>query len=151
LKPAIQRGVTVIAAHCGTRSAPFENDYVDQFVGMCHEHEHFYGDTAALNLPTRSHAYRAIFEDDVVRSKLVHGSDWPIPVIPPATIMGMTDSAEMWMEANWLRRDVLVKRRLGFDDAYWNRAWGILKRSLPRTPVSERVSEDPDGPVLQQG
>lgn len=127
LRPALERGVTVIAAHCGTRSTFTEADHVRQFARMCHEHEYFYGDTAALNLPTRSHAYRAIFDDPVVQSKLVHGSDWPIPVIPPASVLGMAAAADAWLERNWLRRDVLIKQQLGFDAGYWGRAAKVLR------------------------
>src|SRR3954447_13203901 len=39
LEPAVRRGVTVIAAHGGTRSAPGETDFLPQFVRMAHEHE----------------------------------------------------------------------------------------------------------------
>src|SRR5690349_16993736 len=42
LEPALQRGVTVIAAHCGTKSAPFEQDYVDEFVKLVHQYENLY-------------------------------------------------------------------------------------------------------------
>lgn len=127
LIPALERGVRVIAAHCGTRSTFRETDYVREFVRLCHDWEHFYGDTSALSLPTRSHAYRAVLDDPVVRSKVVHGSDWPIVPVPPATLLGLSTSAECWMEANWLRRDVLIKQALGFDAAYWHRAATILR------------------------
>lgn len=60
LTSALRRGVTVIAAHCGTRSAPLESDFSDAFFRMALEHEHFYGDTAALNLPFRWHGYRRL-------------------------------------------------------------------------------------------
>ena len=53
------------------------------FVRLAREYEHFYGDTSALCLPTRSYAFDAILQDEVVRRKLVHGSDWPIIALPP--------------------------------------------------------------------
>src|SRR4051812_18102165 len=49
LVPALQRGVTVIAAHCGTRDRLLSPDYVPTFVRLAKEHENLYGDTAALN------------------------------------------------------------------------------------------------------
>jgi uncharacterized protein len=134
LLPALHRGVTVIAAHCGTRSKRGEESFLGQFVRMAHEFEHFYGDTSALNLPTRNYAYDVILEDEVVRKKLVHGSDWPIIVLPPVKRLGMACAAEMMMEPNWMRRDVLIKRRLGFDDEYWHRASRLLR--LPRVGVA---------------
>jgi uncharacterized protein len=38
LKPAVERGVTIIAAHCGTRSGLFDPDYLDTFMRMARDH-----------------------------------------------------------------------------------------------------------------
>ena len=121
LEPALRMGVTVIAAHCGTRSTMTEHDFFDDFRRMVAEHENLYGDTAALNLPARWHALRQILDDELLRGRVVHGSDWPIPPIPPPSRWGA------FAERNWLRRDVLVKRRMGFDDDYFNRASRVLR------------------------
>ena len=121
LEPALKRGVTVIAAHCGTRSTFTEPDYFDDFRQMVSEYPTLYGDTAALNLPARWHALRKILDDDLLRQRVVHGSDWPIPPIPPPAAWGTLT------EGNWLRRDVLVKRKLGFDDEYFKRASRVLR------------------------
>jgi hypothetical protein len=63
-----------------------------------------------------------------VREKIVHGSDWPILPVPPMKI-GLSKCLQMWGESNWVRRDVEIKRCLGFDDAYWQRAGKILLRN----------------------
>lgn len=130
LIPALRRGVTVIAAHCGTRSQPFGKNYLPQFVRMAKEHEHFYGDTSALCLPTRSYAFRTILRDEAVRRKVVHGSDWPVVSIPPLRAGLLTALRLLATEGNWIRRDVLAKRALGLDDDYFHRAGSILR--LPR-------------------
>ena len=127
LIPALKHGVTVIAAHCATRSLPWQKDYLPQLVRLMHEHENLYADTAALNLPTRWYAYDAILNDPVVGNKLVHGSDWPIYPIPSPRHVGVLDSLKLMVEGNWLRRDVLIKRKMGFDEAYWRRAGTILR------------------------
>jgi len=129
LSEAIKRGVKVIAAHCGTRSALTETDYVDLFARMAKEHEHFYGDTSALNLPTRSHAYKTLLEDPAVMAKVVHGSDWPVIPVPPLRI-GVAGVAEMFHQPNWLKRDIQIKQKLGFPPDYWTRAAKVL--CLPR-------------------
>jgi predicted TIM-barrel fold metal-dependent hydrolase len=126
LEPALKRGVTVIAAHCGTRSGLADPDYLQTFLRMAHQHEHFYGDTSALNLPTRSYAYKRILADKIVRAKLVHGSDWPILPVPPLKHVGVRGSLSAWGEKNWMRRDVCIKERMGFDEAYWHRAARVL-------------------------
>jgi predicted TIM-barrel fold metal-dependent hydrolase len=126
LAEALRRGVTVIAAHCGTRSAMFETDYVELFARMCKEHEHLYGDTSALNLPTRSQAYNTILNDPAVMAKVIHGSDWPVIPVPPLRL-GLAAVAQMFHEPNWLKRDIEIKRRLGFGQDYWDRAAKVLR------------------------
>ena len=131
LEPALKAGVTVIAAHCGTRSHPLETDYLPTFLRMAREHERLYGDTSSLCVPTRSYAFDHVLKDDRVRAKLVHGSDWPIISLPLARI-GLRRAARLLFgEGNWMRRDVLVKRELGLDEAYWHRAATLLR--LPTT------------------
>ena len=126
LIPALQRGVRVIMAHCGTRSTRADTDYLPTFVRLAKEYEHCYGDTAALNLPSRSYAYDVILNDPIVRTKVVHGSDWPILPVPPATKVGLVAAVDLWSERNWIKRDVEIKRTLGFDADYWNRAGKLL-------------------------
>lgn len=132
LLPALKRGVTVIMAHCGTRSTSRDTDYLPSFVRLAKEYEHCYGDTAALNLPTRSYAYPVLLKDEQVRNKLVHGSDWPILPVPPSTQIGILSSVKLWTDFNWISRDIKIKRALGFDDAYWQRAAKILRLSGTR-------------------
>ncbi|QDU23089.1 amidohydrolase family protein [Urbifossiella limnaea] len=127
LEPALKRGVTVIAAHCGTRSHPWDTDHLAAFCRIAKEHEHFYGDTAALNSPNRSYAIPTILGDDAVRRKLVHGSDWPIPSLATFRAGVFTALKLLLTEGNWLRRDVLVKHACGFDDAYFARAGTLLR------------------------
>jgi predicted TIM-barrel fold metal-dependent hydrolase len=127
LVPALKRGVTVIAAHCGTRSLLWDPDYLSNFLRLAEDYEHFYGDTAALNLPTRAYAYDTLLNNDRIRAKLIHGSDWPIIPIPPASHLGMATAFDLFQQSNWLQRDALIKQHLGFDDAYWHRAAKILR------------------------
>jgi predicted TIM-barrel fold metal-dependent hydrolase len=131
LVPALERGVTVIAAHCGTRSWWREPDYLPQFVRLARDYEHLYGDTAALNIPARWYAFDTVLNDDVLRAKLVHGSDWPIISLPRPKVLGAATSFELMREKNWMRRDILVKQKLGLDDAYWHRAAKILRLTTP--------------------
>lgn len=127
LVPALRRGVTVIGAHCGTRAVPSETDYLPAFCRLAREHEHFYGDTSALNLPMRSYAYETILNDEAVRRKLVHGSDWPVITVPPARMGRLKALRLLATEGNWMRRDVVIKRALGLGDDYWHRAATLLR------------------------
>lgn len=127
LEPALKRGVTLIGAHCGTRSSPLERDWVNEFVDMIHRYENFYGDTAALCLPARTHAFPRIFKDPLLESRILHGSDWPIIAFPPPFQLGPWSALKLMRERNWMRRDVLIKQKLGFDQAYWERAGKLLR------------------------
>jgi predicted TIM-barrel fold metal-dependent hydrolase len=131
LEPALKCGVTVIAAHCGSRSTPFERDYLAEFSRLLHRYENLYGDTAALCLPTRAHAFDTILKDPLVRSRVLHGSDWPVISLPSPTRLGISATIELMHEKNWMRRDVLIKRRLGFDQDYWHRAAKVLRLPAP--------------------
>ncbi len=138
LVPALRRGVTVIAAHCGTQATLFGTDYLPVFVLMAKEHEHFYGDTSALCLPTRSYAFRVLLGDEMLRRKLVHGSDWPVPSVPPLRAGVLTALRLLVTEGNWVRRDVLAKRALGLDDDYFCRAGKLLRLPPHRTQSEPR-------------
>ncbi|MGA2440375.1 MAG: amidohydrolase family protein [Tepidisphaeraceae bacterium] len=137
LLEALRRGVRVIAAHCGTRLFPWEIDYLPNWVHLAREFEHFYGDTAALNVPNRWYAYDTILHDPALRQKLVHGSDWPIVSVPPPIRLGPKSSLELLSESNWMQRDVLIKQKLGFDADYWHRAAALLRiPNAKRSPGS---------------
>jgi len=126
LEPALQRGVRVIAAHCGTKSAAVDTDFLPTFVRMALQHEHFYGDTAGLNLPNRWYAWKTLLANSALQSKLLHGSDWPILSLPPLGKLGIK-SVGLFADGNWMRRDIAIKKRLGLDAAYWQRAAKLLQ------------------------
>lgn len=144
LVPALQRGVVVIAAHCGTRGGLTDVDYLPAFLRLAHEHEHLYGDTAALNVILRTYAYSAILKDEVVRRKLVHGSDWPLMPLPPGRLGPVKVLRLVLGENNWLRRDLLIKRALGFEDAYWHRAATLLRLPEKKAEAPLSHSREPN-------
>jgi uncharacterized protein len=131
LKPALDMGVTVIMAHCGTRSAPGEIDYVPTFMRLARDYEHCYGDTAALNLPTRWYAYPHLLGDKVIRQKLIHGSDWPILPLPNPMEHPLRLACRFLCQQSWIQRDILIKRALGFEAAYWDRAARLFNVAAP--------------------
>jgi predicted TIM-barrel fold metal-dependent hydrolase len=147
LRGALERGVTVIMAHCGTRLMPWEQDFVPTFMRMAREYEHCYGDTSALNVPNRWYAFDSVLTDKVVRDKLVHGSDWPVIAFPPPTRVGWSHAVDLLRESNWLRRDVLIKQRLGLDRAYWHRAAKVLRLTERKSPPARESGEAVLAPI----
>jgi uncharacterized protein len=49
LRLPLECGVTVIAAHCGTRALPWDGDHFGEFIKMRKDFENFYGDLSALS------------------------------------------------------------------------------------------------------
>jgi predicted TIM-barrel fold metal-dependent hydrolase len=126
LRGALKRGVTVILAHCGTRSTFTETDHYEAFARLVKEYEHAWGDTSALLLPTRWSGLTRAAEDEAVRAKLLHGSDWPILPLPLPHAMSTRATLDALAERNWVRRDILIKQQLGMGEDYWGRAARVL-------------------------
>jgi hypothetical protein len=132
LRLPLDCGVTVIAAHAGTRSAPgfMETNHLPTFVRMLAEYPHLYGDNSALNTINRSHGLRPCL-DAAVMPRIVHGSDFPVPVsgrwagwrglVPPEAVRAAAAIR------NPLERDYQLKLAMGFDPAVFTRAWGLLR------------------------
>ncbi len=77
---ALDHGGPVIAAHCGTCAFWDPEDYYPNFIRMMKRHENLYGDTAILASPARWSALKRLSrEADSIKSRIVHGSDYPFP------------------------------------------------------------------------
>jgi hypothetical protein len=137
LKRPLEVGVTVIAAHCGTRSGLFDPDYFLVFVEMTRQHPNLYGDTSAFNVPIRGRHIPECLREPLA-SRLVHGSDFPVPVY------GHWAWARGFMKWNDFRRcerlsvlerDYQLKRAMGFPAEHFTRIHGLLRRGVARQTV----------------
>ena len=100
LRLPLECGVNVIAAHAATGSGPFDPDYLPTLVRMMHDHKNLYADSSALNVPTRSHGLRPCLENDLLASRAVHGSDYPVPTSAFwAWLRGLIDSDQLQISA----------------------------------------------------
>jgi uncharacterized protein len=129
----LEIGVTCIAAHCGTGMMLLDPDYFDVFVEMLEKYPNLYGDNSALAAPNfrlRTSALRRLISEPV-SSRILHGSDLPVPssgLLPWAERMISTaDYHKSRQITNPLERDAWLKRKLGFDEATFTRAAGILR------------------------
>lgn len=76
----LDHGGPVIAAHCGTCAFWDPEDYYPRFVEMMHRYDNLYGDTAVLaSLIRWTSMGRLSRESESLRSRLIHGSDYPFP------------------------------------------------------------------------
>jgi predicted TIM-barrel fold metal-dependent hydrolase len=135
----LQCGVTVIAAHCGTKSAPLDPQYFDLFVAMTRQYPKLYGDISAFTVPIRGSVVPRCLESPLVE-RMVHGSDYPVPVFGHWSWMkGFVDwqTFRQWeRQPNVLERDYQLKRAMGFPAETFTRINQLLRRVPNRLPLS---------------
>ncbi len=130
----LECGVTVIAAHCGTKSGLFDPEYFYIFAEMTRRFPNLYGDTSAFNVPIRGRHVPACLRAPLVE-RIVHGSDYPVPVHGHfAWMRGFVDwqSFRRWeRQSNILERDYRLKLAMGFPAESFTRIRKLLR--LPQT------------------
>ncbi len=133
LELALQVGVTVVAAHCATKSALFDANWFSDFVELTRRYPNLYGDNSAfcvLNNRIRGNTVPETLAEPLA-SRIVHGSDWPVPVsgLWPR-LKGYVDAAthrKLKSHPNLLERDYQLKRAMGYAPESFTRIWKILR------------------------
>lgn len=132
---ALEKGVKVIAAHCGVHLFLHEPSFFRSWAFLAREHENFYGDTGAFSVVTRIPCLRRILKDKVLQSKLLYGSDFPgIPSPRWCWQLGFRKMRELSQIKNPLERNLLVMQSLGMPLEVLERADKIL--SLDKEIIS---------------
>lgn len=126
----LEIGVTVIAAHCATKSGLFDPEYFDVFSAMLGRFSNLYGDTSAFNVPIRGRHVRECLREPMA-SRLVHGSDFPVPVYGHwawlQRFVSWSDFRRCEAIANVLERDYQLKVAMGFPPEHFTRVRGLLR------------------------
>jgi len=138
LRLPLECGVTVIAAHCATKSGPLDRDYFDDWVQMLRTFPNLYGDISAMvSLNRCGHLVDCLRPD--VLPRILHGSDFPVPVLGHRLwLSGAVAQATfrtVQKIANPLERDWRFKEALGFTDDVRTRAAQLL-RMPPRKVIN---------------
>ncbi|HAM73537.1 MAG TPA: metal-dependent hydrolase, partial [Verrucomicrobiales bacterium] len=131
----LECGVTVIAAHCATRSGLRDPDYFPHFVEMTRRHPNLYGDSSAFNLPMRGAHVRECLSNPL-RSRILHGSDFPVPIQGlwawVRGHLGWRAYRECARIQNPFERDYQLKVAMGFEPHHFTRALSLFRNpSLP--------------------
>jgi predicted TIM-barrel fold metal-dependent hydrolase len=140
LSAALEQGVTVIVAHVGTAGLTHLRETFGAFLELLVKHPNCYGDTSALTNLWRSSflpllvdperlARRFPVVPDDLPSRLVHGSDVPIPITPAALFRHVPSRVRRRLKklANPLQLDIELKRHVGLPDACLTRASDALQ------------------------
>jgi uncharacterized protein len=130
LRLPLECGVTVIAAHCATRSGAFDRDYFDDWVEMLREFPNLYGDISAMVSLNRCGHLRDCLRADIA-PRVLHGSDFPVPVLGHRMwLQGWLDRAAFrrcQTITNSLERDWAFKLALGFTEEIATRPAKLLR------------------------
>jgi uncharacterized protein len=138
LRLPLECGVTVIAAHCATKSGPTDRDFFDDWSAMLAEFPNLYGDNSAMVSLNRCGHLRDCLRPEI-EPRMLHGSDFPVPVLGHRLWaqgeIGWREFRERQNIANPLERDWRYKELLGFEEESRTRAATLLR--LPER--AERV------------
>ncbi len=130
LRLPLECGVTVIAAHCATRSGAFDPDYFGDWTSMLREFPNLYGDISAMVSLNRCGHLRGCLQPEI-RSRILHGSDFPVPVLGHRLWLqgwiNRHDFRRIQRLSNPLERDWRFKEALGFGTDVLERAASLLR------------------------
>jgi len=128
---ALECGVTVIAAHCATRSGARDPDYLPALLEMMERWPNLQADLSALNLPFRSAGLKVMRDRPDLHDRLLHGSDFPVPVqgawAKLRKIITPAEARRCGEIKNLLARDHRLKEAAGFPDKVFTQVWDILR------------------------
>lgn len=82
LRPVLDEGVTVIAAHCASAGVAHITEHIDVWLDMLRTYPNLYGDISAMASMARFPYISTVLDDEVARERIALGSDFPIPVSP---------------------------------------------------------------------
>ncbi len=126
----LEIGVTVIGAHCGTPSLYFDPDYTEVFARMLRDFPNLYGDNSGMLTPVRSRHFTKLLREPF-RSRMVYGSDIPIPISGLWSALrrsiSLSDFLHARAEKNIFERDVLLKTALGYPPETFTLGASILR------------------------
>jgi predicted TIM-barrel fold metal-dependent hydrolase len=128
LRPALDRGVNVVMAHCGTKSGIFDTQWMPQFSELARKYPNCWGDTSAFCTPGRARWIAPMLRESGVLEKLVHGSDYPVPPDAFSSLihLGWPKTMELIDVWSFLERDVKIKRARGFPDVVFTNTARVL-------------------------
>jgi uncharacterized protein len=137
LAPALERGVTVIAAHCGTSPFLHQKSYFGAWREMALRYERLYGDISAFGVITHIWPLRSMLRSPELTAKLVYGSDFPAAPLPLSCI-GMITFRRAWqlrLVRNLFDQAHQVMQAAGVPDKVFGRAEQLLRVLAHKRPA----------------
>ena len=124
LRLPLECGVKVIAAHGAGKSGIWDPDYTADLLKMMDQFPNLFTDNSALASPNRWHTIKHLL-DPKIQSRVIHGSDFPIPSGGFGPWMGNLLNRSDYFKSrkinNPLERDVFIKQAVGFQQSTFSR------------------------------
>ncbi len=149
LHMALAEGVTVIVAHAGSAGAMHRTETFGDFLRLSAEYPNCFGDTSALCNVWRAKYLKELLRPNLLEkkygvvledpfAKLIHGSDFPIPITPSAHSAKARAAARRLVPnpRNPLAMDIALKRALGVPEACLTRAFDALRIGKKQTAAA---------------
>jgi uncharacterized protein len=137
--PALEEGVTVIAAHCSLPIWNSDPDYTHEFIRLMYTAKEngwdLFADLSALALPRlicpkRYKSVKRVVQETGIHDRLLLGSDFPVmvgSVLPELSDgLDLTDIKDLLGTSNPLDRNIRALRSLGFPQEVFERTAKVL-------------------------
>jgi predicted TIM-barrel fold metal-dependent hydrolase len=136
LVAALDRGVTVIAAHCGVSLFLHEKSYFRVWKEMALRYERFYGDVSAFGVITRIWPLRWILSEPRLSEKIVFGSDFPVAPLPLSCVgaIGLRRALRVNRMSNLFDQGIEMMKAVGVDPEVFARAGRLLRIPADKQP-----------------
>lgn len=138
LRPALDEGVTVIAAHACSSGLMAYEKFLPTFRALVERYPQFYADISALTLLNRMSMLLQLRRHPELQQRLLFGTDYPLSVthIPAWGRVNLTALRAIFAATNRFDRQFLVCRNLGVGfhslDAVLSQASGLPSSDSPR-------------------
>jgi uncharacterized protein len=130
LRPVLEQGVTVIAAHCGAPALPWQRDFSGDFLELRNAFPNLYGDISALSQPVH---FKTLARVRASPERILYGSDYPVvtSVLWSRLFQWLSpyEAERLWKIRNPLQRKLELTRVLGFPDTIFSGVYKVLRQT----------------------
>jgi len=147
LRPALDEGVIVIAAHCASNGRNDGQHNLEHLLLLLREYPNLYSDISSLTQANRLGHLPKVLRNTDIHERLLYGSDMPIINslitspwwhayrIPPATVLRIATIKNPW------DRDVELKRALGVTEEILGNSGRMFKGPVSSTDLPLMVRQ----------
>jgi uncharacterized protein len=139
LRPVLEQGVTVIAAHCGAPALPWHPDFSGDFLDLRNAFPNLYGDISALSQSVHFKTLTRVRENP---ERILYGSDYPVVTsVFWSRVFQWISSHEaerLWKTRNPLQRKLELTRLLGFPDTIFSGVYDVLRQTPALAKIRSR-------------